>query len=60
MAISSRLAENAGIGAFFGLLLLFVIDITYLLNAVEQGDPGAARQLLPLVYEELRRLAAQG
>jgi RNA polymerase sigma factor (TIGR02999 family) len=34
-------------------------DITYLLNAVEQGDSGAASQLLPLVYEELRRLAAQ-
>jgi RNA polymerase sigma factor (TIGR02999 family) len=36
-----------------------VEDITHLLNAVEQGDPGAASQLLPLVYEELRRLAAQ-
>ena len=33
-------------------------DITHLLNAVEQGDPGAASQLLPLVYAELRRLAA--
>jgi RNA polymerase sigma factor (TIGR02999 family) len=36
-----------------------VDDITHLLNAAEQGDPGAASQLLPLVYEELRRLAAQ-
>jgi RNA polymerase sigma factor (TIGR02999 family) len=34
-------------------------DVTYLLNAVDQGDSGAASQLLPLVYEELRRLAAQ-
>ena len=34
-------------------------DITHLLNATEQGDPEAANQLLPLVYEELRRLAAQ-
>jgi RNA polymerase sigma factor (TIGR02999 family) len=34
-------------------------DITYLLHAAEQGDPGAASQLLPLIYEELRRLAAQ-
>jgi RNA polymerase sigma factor (TIGR02999 family) len=34
-------------------------DITPLLNAIEQGDPGAAEQLLPLVYAELRRLAAQ-
>ena len=33
-------------------------DITLILERVEQGDPQAARQLLPLVYEELRRLAA--
>jgi hypothetical protein len=29
------------------------------LNAIEHGDPHVAEQLLPLVYEELRRLAAQ-
>ncbi len=34
-------------------------EITRILNAVEQGDPRAADRLLPLVYEELRRLAAQ-
>src|SRR5262245_58341592 len=34
-------------------------DLTRLLNAVGSGDPDAADQLLPLVYEELRRLAAQ-
>src|SRR5262249_57418826 len=28
-------------------------------SAIEQGDPAAAEQLLPLVYDELRRLAAQ-
>ena len=33
-------------------------DVTQILNAIEQGDPSAAEQLLPLVYEELRRLAA--
>ena len=33
-------------------------DITLILNAVEQGDPEAAAELLPLVYGELRRLAA--
>jgi RNA polymerase sigma factor (sigma-70 family) len=33
-------------------------DITQILDAVEQGDPHAASQLLPLVYDELRRLAA--
>ncbi len=34
-------------------------DVTRILKAIEQGDPHAADQLLPLVYEELRRLAAQ-
>ena len=34
-------------------------DLTRMLNAVEGGDPHAAGQLLPLVYDELRRLAAQ-
>jgi RNA polymerase sigma factor (TIGR02999 family) len=34
-------------------------DVTQLLNDVEQGDPHAAGRLLPLVYDELRRLAAQ-
>jgi RNA polymerase sigma factor (TIGR02999 family) len=34
-------------------------EITRILSAIEQGDPQAARQLLPLVYDELRRLAAQ-
>src|SRR5690349_7348780 len=33
-------------------------DITRILTAIEQGDPHAADQLLPLVYEELRKLAA--
>ena len=33
-------------------------DLTRLLHAAEQGDPKAAGELLPLVYEELRRLAA--
>jgi RNA polymerase sigma factor (TIGR02999 family) len=34
-------------------------DITHILSAIEQGDPSAAEQLLPLVYDELRKLAAQ-
>ncbi len=32
-------------------------DVTRILRAIEQGDPDAAEQLLPLVYEELRKLA---
>src|SRR5262245_9655896 len=34
-------------------------DVTHILSAIEQGDPLAAEQLLPLVYEELRQLAAK-
>src|SRR6266481_3997233 len=34
-------------------------DVTRILSAIEQGDPQAAAQLLPLVYDELRQLAAQ-
>jgi len=34
-------------------------DVTRILSAVEHGDPTAAEQLLPLVYDELRRLAAR-
>jgi RNA polymerase sigma factor (TIGR02999 family) len=33
-------------------------DVTCILSAIEQGDPQAAERLLPLVYDELRRLAA--
>ena len=33
-------------------------DVTQLLSAIESGDPHAANELLPLVYEELRKLAA--
>jgi RNA polymerase sigma factor (TIGR02999 family) len=34
-------------------------EVTRILSAIEQGDPHAAEQLLPLVYDELRRLAAE-
>jgi RNA polymerase sigma factor (TIGR02999 family) len=34
-------------------------DVTHLLSAITNGDPHAAAHLLPLVYDELRRLAAQ-
>ena len=34
-------------------------DVTRILSAIERGDPQAAEQLLPLVYDELRRLAAR-
>ena len=34
-------------------------EVTRILSAIEQGDPSAAEQLLPIVYDELRKLAAQ-
>src|SRR5260370_11573413 len=37
----------------------FMSDVTQILSAIEQGDPHAAEHLLPLVYDELRKLAAQ-
>jgi RNA polymerase sigma factor (TIGR02999 family) len=36
-----------------------VSDVTRILSAIEQGDPHAAAELLPLVYDELRNLAAR-
>jgi RNA polymerase sigma factor (TIGR02999 family) len=35
-----------------------VSDVTRILSQIEQGDPAAAEQLMPLVYDELRKLAA--
>jgi RNA polymerase sigma factor (TIGR02999 family) len=34
-------------------------EVSRILSAIDQGDPRAAEQLLPLVYDELRRLAAR-
>lgn len=36
----------------------FMPDVTQILSQIESGDPSAAEQLLPVVYEELRKLAA--
>jgi RNA polymerase sigma factor (TIGR02999 family) len=36
-----------------------ITEVTQILNAIDQGDPAAAEQLLPLVYDELRKLATQ-
>jgi DNA-binding GntR family transcriptional regulator len=38
---------------------LAMSEVTRILSAIEDGDPHAAAQLLPLVYDELRKLAAQ-
>lgn len=42
-----------------GLCSSAMTDVTRILSAIEHGDASAAEQLLPLVYEELRRIAAQ-
>jgi RNA polymerase sigma factor (TIGR02999 family) len=41
------------------VILTSMSEVTRILSAVGQGDPHAAEQLLPLVYEELRKLATQ-
>jgi RNA polymerase sigma factor (TIGR02999 family) len=46
-------------GTFPAVMLDCMSEVTRILSAIEQGDPHAAEQLLPLVYEELRKLAAQ-
>ena len=38
---------------------MIMADVTRILNAIEQGDPRATEELLPLIYDELRLLAAQ-
>jgi RNA polymerase sigma factor (TIGR02999 family) len=40
------------------IILISMSEVTRILYAIDQGDPNAAEQLLPLVYDELRRLAA--
>jgi RNA polymerase sigma factor (TIGR02999 family) len=40
------------------MLNVAMSDVTQILQQIESGDPSAAEQLLPLVYEELRKLAA--
>ena len=49
-APTSLLAQPADLGSSSG-------DVTHILSQINDGDPSAAEQLLPLVYEELRRLA---
>jgi RNA polymerase sigma factor (TIGR02999 family) len=54
-------AARATAGAAPGPALAAVAmsDVTPILSAIERGDARAAEQLLPLVYDELRKLAAQ-
>ncbi len=43
---------------FYSYRAFSMHDVTQILSQIESGDPSAAEQLLPLVYDELRRLAA--
>src|SRR5713226_8632677 len=54
----NRLRLNAKPQAIFPLTQAAMSDVTHILSAIEKGDPQAAEQLLPLVYAELRQLAA--
>src|SRR5262245_2438461 len=47
------------LASFWTVILDRMSEVTRILSAIEQGDPHAAEQLLPLVYDELRKLAAQ-
>ena len=52
-------APSNGFAAVWPVFWFFMSDVTQILSAIEQGDPSAAEELLPLVYGELRKLAAQ-
>src|SRR6185295_2534103 len=54
----SHLLDSTLSAVVSALLWRTVSDVTHVLEAIEQGDSKAADQLLPLVYEELRKLAA--
>ena len=56
---SAQAVRRACSAGAFALLVPLMTEVTRILSAIEQGDPHAAEQLLPLVYDELRKLAAQ-
>ena len=41
------------------VMLATMSEVTHILSAIDQGDPHAAEHLLPLVYDELRKLATE-
>src|SRR5258708_11684177 len=57
MLIWGERGHPRAIHGFFGGPVI-MSDVTRILSAVEKGDPHGAAQLLPLVYDELRKLAA--
>jgi RNA polymerase sigma factor (TIGR02999 family) len=55
----SQTADSREVAAGVPAIPVAMSEVTQILSAIEQGDPHAAEQLLPLVYDELRKLAAQ-
>src|SRR5262245_27261965 len=59
----SRRSKDRGPNRLLGVnptaIFRVMSDVTRILAAIEEGDAHAAEQLLPLVYDELRKLAAQ-
>ena len=55
---SASLALQPAARAAFRQRSLPMNDVSQILSAIGQGDPQAASQLLPLIYDELRKLAA--
>jgi RNA polymerase sigma factor (TIGR02999 family) len=58
-ATGSREKQGASFPPPFGSTWCPMSEVTRILSAIDQGDPHAAEQLLPLIYDELRKLAAQ-
>ncbi|MFT7633169.1 MAG: RNA polymerase sigma factor (TIGR02999 family) [Mariniblastus sp.] len=56
---SSTVTTQQSHGANLSVIIVCMSDLTRILNQIENGDPAAVEQLLPLVYEELRFLARQ-
>src|SRR5438445_287201 len=59
LAMNAQPGYTAAIRLSLSTLSPAMTEVTRILSAIEQGDPHAADQLLPLVYDELRKLAAQ-
>jgi RNA polymerase sigma factor (TIGR02999 family) len=57
--IGTRHYSSLGLLVASGYAQTAMTEVTRILSAIEQGDPQAAEQLLPLVYDELRKLATQ-
>jgi len=59
VSVFFSLSETESVKASKLVRTILMSDVTRILSAIEQGDPHAADQLLPIVYDELRKLAAQ-